>query len=729
MADYAPMAADEHQLVQLKDGTTVKFPKNPTEADWKVLEELEGTSKEQSFVGKAKDWLTENTPDSVKNAGSSVVKGITALPSLVLEATDAITPVSIKDKFRASAISDKQAQLKKPNDPLAEWLFGEGYGAQQKEKIKASLQELQQGKARPSLSQIVGKDLYQPKTTAEKYIDQGIQGAVSGGRNYIVGALAGLGGEAGGQMSRTEADPDGSPIARIIGSLATGGGAALLNTMGGTKADLAKKLVETLLPDDVQKSAAAMRTGAKEGLPLTLNNSLPDNADLASMAKYLASHETGKNVKRTISNQPANVRGGTAERIANLPGQAKSGLLTANDLKSEVTDAFQALKQERSALVDPLYAQAGDLGQVTTENISKKIKELLKQPGLDIDAGTKLKMLDAELTASSLNGKPRTHALDIKAAIDDLANNSALQGQNPLAPKTTGALKNAKKELFAELERNATNLGDDSLTQANAAYSQFTKDKINPFKESISGKILGPQGAIEGKNASEGTARALFKSEDPNALGSDILTLNKDLAKTAPTAITDVFKTHLSKTMADIPADANPATFLRDKLWGSAGNRAATERGLQVMEESQNLPAGTLSVGFKRWLSLVDKVAKSDVKEVGKTIGELEVTGQANSLSRGLGLMTIAPLAGPRDSVNKLYLHSALRDIDKLFVEPEGLQMLVELSKKATTDKVARGMVATMLNTGREARKLKEDQDALEQAKRDAAAIAAAQQE
>lgn len=719
MADYDPMAADDHQLVQLKDGTTVKFPKNPTEADWKVLEELEGTSKEQGLLSKAKDWLTEKTPDLLKLTGTSAVKGAATLPALAADVLN--TDMPDREKMRLQDLRGLQ------KSKLPAWMGGFS------EKDAAELARLESGgkiastEIPANFSKELSKFGYKPKNTFEKYLDQGIQGAASGGRNYIVGALAGLGGEAGGQMSRTEADPDGSPIARIVGSLATGGGAALLNTMGGTKADLAKKLVETLLPDDVQKSVAAMRTGVKEGLPLTLNNSLPDNADLASMAKYLASHETGKNVKRTIGNQPANIRGGTAERIAELPGQAKSGLLTANDLKSEVTDAFRALKQERSALVDPLYAQAGDLGQVTTQNISKKIKELLKQPGLDIDAGMKLKMLDAELKASSVSGKPRTHALDIKAAIDDLANNSALLGQNPLAPKTTGALKNAKKELFAELEQNASNLGQDSLKQANAVYSQFTKDKINPFKESISGKILGPQGAVEGKNATEGAAKSLFKSEDPLAMGSDILTLNKDLAKTAPSAVTNVFKTHLSKTMADIPAEANPATFLRNKLWGSAGNRNATEKGLQVMEESQNLPAGTLSTGFKRWLDLVDKVAKSDIKEVGKTTAELEATGQANALSRGLGFMTIAPLAGPRDSVNKLYLHSALRDIDKLFVEPEGLQMLVELSKKATTDKVARGMVATMLNTGREARKLKEDQDALEQAKRDAAA--AAQQE
>lgn len=709
----------DDQLVKLKDGTIVRFPKNPTEADWKMLEELEGTSKEQGMLSKAKDWLTEKTPDLLKLAGTSAVKGAATLPALAADALN--TDMPDREKMRLQDLRGLQ------KSKLPSWMGGFS------EKDAAELARLESGgKIAPTeipanFSKELSKFGYKPKNTFEKYLDQGIQGAASSGRNYIVGALAGLGGEAGGQMSKTEADPDGSPIARIVGALATGGGAALLNTMGGTKADLAKKLVETLLPNDVQKSVATMRAGVKEGLPLTLNNSLPDNADLASMAKYLASHETGENVKRTIGNQPANIRGGTAERIAELPGQAKSGLLTANDLKSEVTDAFRALKQERSALVDPLYAQAGDLGQVTTQNISKKIKELLKQPGLDIDAGMKLKMLDAELKASSVSGKPRTHALDIKAAIDDLANNSALLGQNPLAPKTTGALKNAKKELFAELEQNASNLGQDSLKQANAVYSQFTKDKINPFKESISGKILGPQGAVEGKNATEGAAKSLFKSEDPLAMGSDILTLNKDLAKTAPSAVTDVFKTHLSKTMADIPADANPATFLRNKLWGSAGNRNATEKGLQVMEESQNLPAGTLSTGFKRWLDLVDKVAKSDIKEVGKTAAELEVTGQANALSRGLGFMTIAPLAGPRDSVNKLYLHSALRDIDKLFVEPEGLQMLVELSKKATTDKVARGMVATMLNAGREARKLKEDQDALEQAKRDAAA--AAQQE
>ena len=726
MADYDPMAADDHQLVQLKDGTTVKFPKNPTEADWKVLEELEGTSKEQGLLSKAKDWLTEKTPDLLKLTGTSAVKGAATLPALAADVLN--TDMPDREKMRLQDLRGLQ------KSKLPAWMGGFS------EKDAAELARLESGgkiastEIPANFSKELSKFGYKPKNTFEKYLDQGIQGAASGGRNYIVGALAGLGGEAGGQMSKTEADPDGSPIARIVSSLATGGGAALLNTMGGTKADLAKKLVETLLPDDVQKSVAAMRTGVKEGLPLTLNNSLPDNADLASMAKYLASHETGKNVKRTIGNQPANVRGGTMERIhgstetPGLPGQAKSGLLTANDLKSQVSAAYQALKHERSALVDPLYDQAGELGQHTTNKLVQKIDELLNAPGVDIEAANKLKTLSAELSDSSVKpGTMRTHAADIKAALGALADSAKLQGLNPLSPMTTGALKNAKRELFEVFRQSADELGVPELTMADRAYKQFTKEKMIPFKESISGKILGAQGAVEGKNATEGSAKGLFKSEDPLAIGSDILTLNKDLAKTAPSAVTDVFKTHLSKTMADIPADANPATFLRDKLWGSAGNRNATEKGLQVMEESQNLPAGTLSTGFKRWLDLVDKVAKSDVKEVGKTTAELEATGQSNALSRGLGLMTIAPLAGPRDSVNKLYLHSALRDIDKLFVEPEGLQMLVELSKKATTDKVARGMVATMLNTGREARKLKEGQDALEQAKRDAAA--AAQQE
>jgi len=719
------MELDDFQTVKLKDGTTVKFPKNPTEADWKVLEELEGTSKEQSTLGKAGDWVSENTPDVVKNVGSALVKGVTALPSLAIEGAEALTPKSLKDTYRANAIKDLEDKINRKPSPEGTWFKQAQYDDNTKAKMRAQLEELRKGKPTVSMATALASELYQPKTTAEKYLDQGIQGAASGGRNYIVGALAGLGGEAGGQATRTEANPEGSAIARVVGALATGGGAALLNSLGGTKADLAKKIVDTLLPGDVEKSAKAMRTGVSEGLPLTLNNSLPDNEDLASMAKYLASHETGKEVKRTIKNQAGNVRGGTAERIAELPGEVNSNLITANDLKSKVTDAFAALKKERDDLVNPLYAQAMDLGGHTTDKIAKKIDTLLKLPGIDIEAAGKLKQLKGELLDSSVRpGTKRTLPADIKTAIDSLADNRALAGENPLAPKTTGALKLAKKELFEVLRQSADELGAPELSLANEAYKKFTKEKIIPFKESISGKVLGPQGFIEGSNAAEGVSKGLFKGENPDAIGSNILTLNKDLQKTHPTAVMDVFKTHLSNTMKDIPAEANPAEFIRNKLWNSAANRNATEKGLQVMEEAQQLPAGTLSKGFKRWLDLVDNVAQSEVKVVGKTASELAETGGANSASRGLGMLTIAPFAGPRDTISKLYLNSALKGIDQLFVEPEGLQMLVELSKKATTDKMAKGMIATMLNTGREARKVKEEYDATTQAKKDAAAAA-----
>ena len=715
---------EDFQTVKLKDGTTVKFPKNPTEEDWKTLEELESTSVEQGAGDKALDWLKANTPDPVKNVGSSVVKGALALPAMAQDGLTALMPAKVKKAFRDGEVQHLERLVQRKPDPLMN-LLGFG-GTETKNKLaqQQELEILQKGGELPGTFQRLSAGLYQPKTTGEKYVDQGVQGAVTGGRNYIIGALAGLGGEAGGQMSKTEANPEGSAIARIVGSLATGGGASLLHTLGGTKADLAKKLVETLTSGDAAKSTKAMQAGLTEGLPLTLHNSLPDNEDLASMARYLASHETGKEVKRTLKNQASNVRGGTAERVADLPGQVSSNLVTANTLKAQVSDAYAALKQERASLVDPLYAQAGNLGQATTRNITAKIDDLLKAPGLDIDAAGKLKMLKEELLTSSVNGSPRTHALDIKAAIDDLANNSALRGQNPLAPKTTGALKNAKKELFAELELNAANLGDDSLAEANKAYAKFTKEKINPFRESISGKILGPQGSVEGVNAAEGVSKSLFKWENPEAIGSNILTLQKDLQKVHPTALTDAFKTHLDDTVKRIPESANPATYLRDKLWNSTGNRTATERGLKAMEEAQGLPEGALGKGFKRWLDLVDKVAKSEVSVVGKTSGELAETGGANSLSKVLSFATIAPLAGPRDAVSKLYLNSALRDIDKLFVEPEGLQMLIELSKKATSDKIAKGMIATMLNTSREGAKAQEEYEAVVRAKKEAAALA-----
>ena len=123
------------------------------------------------------------------------------------------------------------------------------------------------------------------------------------------------------------------------------------------------------------------------------------------------------------------------------------------------------------------------------------------------------------------------------------------------------------------------------------------------------------------------------------------------------------------------------------------------------MEKSQGLLAGTLVKGFQRWMGLIENVVKSNAKASGITAEELAQTGGANAVSRGLGVFTIAPFAGPREAVSKLYLNTALRDIDKLFTDPNGLKLLVELSKKSTSNKVAEGLTATFLQTAREGKK------------------------
>ncbi len=710
--------------VQMRDGTIVDIP---DDASPEILQRLAKANasmeppkkEEKGLLGRAAEYWGEVLPDKAKLVGSSAVKGVLGLPAL---AADLLTPSTSPDmrKMQAEALANRNSSE----------IPGMGLTSAETKKM-LELKMGSKGQEAPLNDVQFGKTLqdsmYKPKTVGEKYIDQAIQGAAgavtspgSVARNAVIGALAGTGGEAAGQVTikdRNDPNDQGNPIARVIASVLTGGSASALSSFAGTKADLAKKLMQNLSKEDLESGAATMLKGKAEGLPLTLNQALPENTDLEAMAKYLASHETGQTVKKTLQNQPANIAGGTRERVQNLPGEAKSGLVEANDLKKQVTDAYNALRKERSDLVNPLYNSAGDLGPVANKALKDEVTAMLKDPNMDTTTAQKLKELRAELGKSSVNGKPRTTALAIRNAIDDALSGVNLEGVAPLSPRTVGEIKKAKGTLYEALSDTAEQLGKPQLSQANAAYKQFTEEKITPFKESISGKILGPQGAIEGKNAAEAPVKSLFAGEDPYATGSNIKTLAKDLENTAPMAVPDAFKSHLSSAVAGIKDSGNPATQLMDKLWGSEAAKTATMRGLGVMEKSAEVPTGTYSKGFKRWMGLIENVAKADVKAGGLSAAEIAQTGSSNAISKGLGVFTIAPFAGPKDTVSKLYLKSALLDIDKLFTNPEGLQLLKELSKKSTSDKVAQGLITTFLQSGREARRLQQAGEAEQEEK------------
>lgn len=695
--------------IKMRDGTILNVPDDaPPEMLQRIAKANAAMEAPEppSRMEKAGEWLEENTPDKVKLLGSSALKGVLGLPALAADILTAKPP------------GLKEAQLEALQNRANSQIPGMGLSEGEAKKLEV----LKSGGdvERPPLentkfSQAVQGSMYQPKTVGERYMDQAAQGASGGllfpgsiARNALVGAASGLGGEAAGQFTikdRNDPNDTGNPWARLVGALLTGGSATALSSFAGTKADLAKKLVENLTPKDVRTGTLNMLKGKAEGLPITASQALPDQEDLAAMAKYLAGHEAGKEIKTVLRNQPENILGGTRERIELLPGQAKSSLVEANDLQKQATDAFKALKQERSALVNPLYEATGDLGLVNNQSLRDSIKTMLKDPNLDIETGRRLQQLRAELATSSTTGKPRTTALSIKNAIDDILNTKTAQGVAPLNSKTVGSIKKMKADLYDELAENARNLGQPELEQANAVFGQFTRDKIVPFQESISGKIMGRQGALEGRNAAEGPVNSLFKGEDPYAMGSNIKTLAKDLESTSPMAVPDAFKSHLSSALSNVKDKGSPATQIVDNLWGSEAAKTATNRGLQVMEKSQGLPSGTLVKGFQRWMGLIENVAKSNAKASGITAEELAQTGGANAVSRGLGVFTIAPFAGPREAVSKLYLNTALRDIDKLFTDPNGLKLLVELSKKSTSNKVAEGLTATFLQTAREGKK------------------------
>lgn len=575
------------------------------------------------------------------------------------------------------------------------------------------------------LKQKVGEAGYQPKTVPEKYESSMVSGAVgaimspgSVVRNAIVGMISGGSGELAGQATKTPQNPEGSPIARIAASLLGGGVAAGAASLGGTKNDLAQAIMKNVTPQQARDATARMQQGKAAGLDYVASQALPDTPEVREIVNLLANHAAGKDVQQVLKNQAQNAAGGTRERVAALPGTVKSTQLVANDVQDAATDAITNATKARTDAVKGHYQAAGDVGEAGNKAVLSQIDAFLNQNGLS-GAGKEIakdlkKALQTEGPDVIIPGSPLilpgrtapipdtktnnvTNALDLKSALDDALAKSKKMGTdaNPTTPKTRGELKYLARQVYGEL-------GDLSpeIAAGNAKYSQITQDVVNPLRKSITGTLAGPRGALEDKNSAKGASQSLFNGENPNAVGSAIGTAAQDTRAANPMAIPDAFKTHLSDAVENLPAKGNLAKILTEKLYDSPAQKTATERGLASMEQAQGLPSGALSIGFKRWLSLVEGVSNAPSKVGGITQSELSEIGGSNALSRGLGFMTISPFAGPKAATNKLYLNSALSQVDKLLATPEGINTLMELSKKSTSDKMAKSLMAAGVATG-----------------------------
>lgn len=535
------------------------------------------------------------------------------------------------------------------------------------------------------------------QTTLGKYAGTAAEGATAalsipfGGipKTLLTGVTSGLGAEAAGQVTSTSKNPEGSRIARLLGGLAGGIAPGIASTFLPNKTNLAREIMQDVRPQDFQAALARMRGRQAEGTPINLSQAMKEPSNIDSATALMASVPQGRETTAMLRQQPKNFQLDFYREVAGLPGEQTSRQTLSNQAQEATSEILRDAKKARTNAVTPLFEAAGDVGKYGLKRIMDLIGDEVSKPGADIQFVEALQQLGRQLQSSTVTGLPRTHAMDIKAALDDAITRSIKTGEvQQSSAKLQGQLKGFRTKAIQEL-------GDMSpeIKQANALYSQITNDTINPLKQSIVGTIA-QRGYRADANALESKLFGVFdRGTAPGQARSDILELERALRGKDPEIFQNTARTWLEDKMrkaleAGAPGDRVPEDSAA-RLLTAFGNPSkdshawsTTQDILAGMARSQNLPPDTYVKGFKNLMRLAGDFERRPAPVGGASAASLEDTA-AQHITRNLGqISVVTPLRQPALYFARLVKSGVLSDVDRWLTTPEGAATLAKLGKQ-----------------------------------------------
>lgn len=533
--------------------------------------------------------------------------------------------------------------------------------------------------------------------TGRQYLRAGLEGLggglVSGPtgilRNAVLGGISGLGSEASAKMFGE------GGLQRFLGGLAAGGGAGVLSSLRSTKGKLAAEAVKDVSDADLATTKANMQGAQREGIPLTASQAMPRPSNIDTISNVLANNESGAETARLLRNQPRDAAMLAEREAGALPGTVREGQQVANNVQQGATEAIQSVKDARTSLVSPLYKNAGDLGVRAPKDLAATIDRFVNAANTSPSVAAKALALKDELLTSSVSGKPRTSAEEIKAAIDDFRG-TYKNPLNPPSPTELGQLKYITQQLTDQLATKSP-----IIRAANTVYKWASEGVVDPLKKSVVGRMATPAGSAADKEALKGRVMSVFEQgSTPGAPTSEILTLERSLRNSGnPEAFQDAAKTWLankvgaaSKQQGGRPADSTAAN-LEAVFAGDVNKQQGLKDILVGLARSQGLADDALLPGMQNMIKYVSMAARRP-----GTVGGLNAQGvQAASESALAGKIAshslVAPFRGTFSAINQMLSKDAYRFMDKLLTTPEGIDVLKQMGRApqrtATQDALA----------------------------------------
>lgn len=563
------------------------------------------------------------------------------------------------------------------------------------------------GESQAPLSEAVERALPTPKNDprSRQIVRTGVEGATGallgpGGvsapiRTALTGAAAGLGSEVGGELTGN------SMAGSLAGGLAGGGLAGLAMAPKTTRGALAGQALEGVKDADLAMAQRIMEEARSQGISLNLSQAMPSPSNIDQLVGILANSPNGKEIVRQLRQQPEAVNMAMGGGMSGLPGKVVDPQVAANRMQDATTDIIKDVKSARTALVSPLYNNAGDLGIPTTRSLSTQIDQFNRQAGISPKVVAKAQALQRELLESSANGKPRTDAADIKAAIDSFQG-GIKDTMSPLSPQEQGQMKYLVKQLYGNLQSRSP-----VLKAADKIYSGVSESVVDPLKKSVVGRLATPTGALPDREAARGKVFGILDAGTiPGSKTSEILTLEKSLrgGKQQETFL-DTAKTWMAKKVAEASTQQGgrqseqTAGNIERAFLGDETKQQGFKDVMVGMARAQGLPDDALLGGMQNLLRFVSAAARRPGKVMGTTESALEDASRGK-LTRAAGNFSmIQPFRAVGQRLDDALNADAYRFMDRLLTTPEGVATLREMGKTSVMSKKMTDALSTFLAT------------------------------
>ena len=301
-------------------------------------------------------------------------------------------------------------------------------------------------------------------------------------------------------------------------------------------------------------------------------------------------------------------------------------------------------------------------------------------------------------------GMPLSDPKQINEVLKEAAASLKMPNMN-----TPGIDAGAAKYLSSVINQTRQQLGESfaPIRDANAAYSAFTQARVNPLREGVVGAIAQPAGAVEGKAAAAGKLFTLLdKGSDPRARVSDISTLAKELNKSGQGDVfTNGVKSWMSEKLAHSMKEAGgrSADDIADVIHKSFFRTDLQKQGFRDMmagvADAQGVPRQQLVTGAERFFDYVGRAARRPATASGISGEELRRVAEGSVFGKLGQVSVITPLRQPVLKWVDWLRSDAYSAMDKLVTSPEGVDMLIKLSKEKRMSPAAVNAMATFLGT------------------------------